>query len=430
MKFIINTLGCKVNTYESNVMRDLLLNAGYKEAQENEKADIAIINTCTVTNTADSKSLKVIRHTIKENPNAIVIVTGCFSQINPDKLKDLEGVSIVLGNHDKSKIIEYLDKYKEEKKQISNIYKMDEVPFETMKLNNFNKTRAFVKIEDGCENFCSYCIIPYTRGKVRSKKVNDVLEEVTALVNNGHHEIVLTGIHTGHYGADLENADFSDLLELICKIEGLERLRISSIEITELNDKFLDVLSKNPIIVDHMHIPLQSGCDKTLKDMNRKYDVEYFINKINAIRKIRPDISITTDLIVGFPGETEEDFNETLETIKKVEFSKIHVFPFSVRKGTVAEKMDNQLPEVLKKERVKRVLELSKELEIKYMEKFLGKEVLFIPETKREEYVIGHTGNYLLIKAKCNIELSHEALKCKLDSVNYPYIMATIFDSE
>ena len=430
MKFIINTLGCKVNTYESNVMRDLLLNAGYKEAQENEKADIAIINTCTVTNTADSKSLKVIRHTITENPNAIVIVTGCFSQINPDKLKDLEGVSIVLGNHDKSKIIEYLDKYKEEKKQISNIYKMDEVPFETMKLNNFNKTRAFVKIEDGCENFCSYCIIPYTRGKVRSKKVNDVLEEVTALVNNGHHEIVLTGIHTGHYGADLENADFSDLLELICKIEGLERLRISSIEITELNDKFLDVLSKNPIIVDHMHIPLQSGCDKTLKDMNRKYDVEYFINKINAIRKIRPDISITTDLIVGFPGETEEDFNETLETIKKVEFSKIHVFPFSVRKGTVAEKMDNQLPEVLKKERVKRVLELSKELEIKYMEKFLGKEVLFIPETKREEYVIGHTGNYLLIKAKCNIELSHEALKCKLDSVNYPYIMATIFDSE
>ncbi|MBQ8871780.1 MAG: tRNA (N(6)-L-threonylcarbamoyladenosine(37)-C(2))-methylthiotransferase MtaB [Bacilli bacterium] len=430
MKFIINTLGCKVNTYESNVMRDLLLNAGYKEAQENEKADIAIINTCTVTNTADSKSLKVIRHTIKENPNAIVIVTGCFSQINPDKLKDLEGVSIVLGNHDKSKIIEYLDKYNEEKKQISNIYKMDEVPFETMKLNNFNKTRAFVKIEDGCENFCSYCIIPYTRGKVRSKKVNDVLEEVTALVNNGHHEIVLTGIHTGHYGADLENADFSDLLELICKIEGLERLRISSIEITELNDKFLDVLSKNPIIVDHMHIPLQSGCDKTLKDMNRKYDVEYFINKINAIRKIRPDISITTDLIVGFPGETEEDFIETLETIKKVEFSKIHVFPFSVRKGTVAEKMDNQLSEVVKKERVKRVLELSKELEIKYMEKFLGKEVLFIPETKREEYVIGHTGNYLLIKTKCNIELSHEALKCKLDSVNYPYIMATIFDSE
>ena len=430
MKFIINTLGCKVNTYESNVMRDLLLNAGYKEAEENEKADIAIINTCTVTNTADSKSLKVIRHTIKENPNSIVIVTGCFSQVNPDKLKDLEGVSIVLGNHDKSKIIEYIEKYKKENKQVSKIYKIDEVPFESMKLNNFNKTRAFVKIEDGCENFCSYCIIPYTRGKVRSKAVNDVLEEVTTLVNNGHHEIVLTGIHTGHYGADLENADFSDLLELICKIEGLERLRISSIEITELNDKFLDVLSKNPIIVDHMHIPLQSGCDKTLKDMNRKYDVEYFINKINAIRKIRPDISITTDLIVGFPGETEEDFNETLETIKKVEFSKIHVFPFSVRKGTVAEKMDNQLPEVLKKERVKRVLELSKELEIKYMEKFLGKEVLFIPETKREEYVIGHTGNYLLIKAKCNIELSHEALKCKLDSVNYPYIMATIFDSE
>ena len=299
-----------------------------------------------------------------------------------------------------------------------------------MKLNNFNKTRAFVKIEDGCENFCSYCIIPYTRGKVRSKAVNDVLEEVTTLVNNGHHEIVLTGIHTGHYGADLEKEDFADLLELICKIEGLERLRISSIEITELNDKFLNVLSKNPIIVDHMHIPLQSGCNKTLKDMNRKYDVNYFLNKIETIRKIRPDISITTDLIVGFPGETEEDFNETIETIKKVSFSKIHVFPFSVRKGTVAEKMDNQIPENIKKERVKKIIELSKELEIKYMEKFIGKEVLFIPETKREDYIIGHTGNYLLIKAKCNIELSHKAIKCKLDSVNYPYIMAAIFDSE
>lgn len=429
MKFIINTLGCKVNTYESNVMRDLLINEGYEETNEG-KADIVIVNTCTVTNTADSKSLKVIRHVVKENPGAIVIVTGCFSQVNPEKLKEIEGVSIVLGNHDKSKIIKYINEYKEKREKISNIYKIDEVPFENMKLNNFNKTRAFVKIEDGCENFCSYCIIPYTRGKVRSKSVEDVLDEVNILVQGGHHEIVLTGIHTGHYGADLKDNDFADLLELICKIDGLERLRISSIEITELNEKFLNVLEKNPIIVDHMHIPLQSGCDKTLKDMNRKYDMKYFIDKINTIRKIRPDISITTDLIVGFPGETEEDFNITLNNLKRIEFAKIHVFPFSVRKGTVAEKMENQVPENIKKDRVKKVLEISKELEIKYMNKFIGKEMFFIPEVKKDNFFIGHTGNYLLIKTPANMELTHKALKCKLESVNYPYMIATIFDSD
>lgn len=420
MKFLINTLGCKVNTYESNVIRDIFLNEGYEESNSN--VDIAVINTCTVTNTSDSKSLKVIKHTIKNNPNAIVIVCGCFSQINPDRLKDMEGVSIVLGNYNKSKIMDYINQYKKNKKQIIDVRELNDEKFECMKLNNFNKTRAFVKIEDGCENFCSYCIIPYSRGKVRSKLMEEVLDEVNTLVNNGHREIVLTGIHTGHYGADIKEYDFSDLLNEICKIKGLERLRISSIEITELDDKFLETLKNNKIIVDHMHIPLQSGCDKTLKEMNRKYDVAYFKDKIKKIRSIRPNISITTDVIVGFPNETEDDFNTTVNTIKEIKFTKLHVFPFSVRKGTVAETMENQIDEKTKKERVHILMNISKELELDYMNKFVGCEVEFIPEVSKDGYIIGHTGNYLQIKSKIKSN-GHETIKTTIKSIEYPYCM-------
>ena len=420
MKFLINTLGCKVNTYESNVIRDIFLNEGYEESNSN--VDIAVINTCTVTNTSDSKSLKVIKHTIKNNPNAIVIVCGCFSQINPDRLKDMEGVSIVLGNYNKSKIMDYIKQYKKDKKQIIDVRELNDEKFECMKLNNFNKTRAFVKIEDGCENFCSYCIIPYSRGKVRSKLMEEVLDEINTLVNNGHREIVLTGIHTGHYGADIEEYDFSDLLNEICKIKGLERLRISSIEITELDDKFLETLKNNKIIVDHMHIPLQSGCDKTLKEMNRKYDVAYFKDKIKKIRSIRPNISITTDVIVGFPNETEDDFNTTVNTIKEIKFTKLHVFPFSVRKGTVAETMENQIDEKTKKERVHILMNISKELELDYMNKFVGCEVEFIPEVLKDGYIIGHTGNYLQIKSKIKSN-GHETIKTTIKSIEYPYCM-------
>ena len=420
MKFLINTLGCKVNTYESNVIRDIFLNEGYEESNSN--VDIAVINTCTVTNTSDSKSLKVIKHTIKNNPNAIVIVCGCFSQINPDRLKDMDGVSIVLGNYNKSKIMDYINQYKKDKKQIIDVRELNDEKFECMKLNNFNKTRAFVKIEDGCENFCSYCIIPYSRGKVRSKLMEDVLDEVNTLVNNGHREIVLTGIHTGHYGADIKEYDFSDLLNEICKIKGLERLRISSIEITELDDKFLETLKNNKIIVDHMHIPLQSGCDKTLKEMNRKYDVAYFKDKIKKIRSIRPNISITTDVIVGFPNETEDDFNTTVNTIKEIKFTKLHVFPFSVRKGTVAETMENQIDEKTKKERVHILMNISKELELDYMNKFVGCEVEFIPEVLKDGYIIGHTGNYLQIKSKIKSN-GHETIKTTIKSIEYPYCM-------
>ena len=424
MKFYIYTLGCKVNTYESNVMRDILLNNGYEEVtKKDEIADIYIINTCTVTNTAHQKSFKIIRHAINQNKKAIIVVVGCDAQINADIIKEINGVSIILGNKNKSKILDYINEYKENRKQIVDIYDLENQDFECMQLNNFNKTRAFVKIQDGCENFCSYCIIPYARGNVRSKDMQDVLNEITHLVKENHREIVLTGIHTGHYGSD-KNYNFACLLREIIKIEGLERLRISSIEINEITEEVLEVIKESEIIVDHIHIPMQSGCDKTLKEMNRKYDSNFFINKINDIRKIRPNISITTDVIVGFPNETEEDFNQTLETIKQIKFSKIHAFPFSLRKGTKAEQIPNHLSEILKKERVKTLIKLSKELELDYMNKFIGKEVTFIPEIYKDGYLIGHTGNYLLIKYKGDISKLNKTIKVKIEKTEYPYSLA------
>ncbi len=424
MNFKICTLGCKVNTYESNVMKDELLNHGYSEALE-EVADIYIINTCTVTDTSAHKSLKVVRQCLRKNKDAIIVVCGCMSQVEPEKAK-LEGVSILLGNRYKSKIVEYIEQFKATNEQVLAIDDIMECPFETMVLNNFDRTRAFVKIEDGCENYCSYCIIPYARGKVRSKEPSFALKEIDALVKKGHREIVLTGIHTGHYGADLGEYHFANLLEDILKIEGLERLRISSIEITEIDEDVLRVLKNSSIVVDHLHIPIQSGSDTILKSMNRKYDKEYFMNKVNEIRAIRSNISLTTDLIVGFPGETEGLFQETVETINTIRFSKIHVFPFSLRKGTKAEEIPNHIDEKTKKERVKVMMEISKKLEIEYMEKFLTQNIIFIPEKYQDGYLIGHTGNYLLIKALGKEEDLHKNKEVRITKVEYPYCLAEI----
>ena len=401
MKFKIITLGCKVNTYESNVIRDILLDNNYEEVDE--MADIYIINTCTVTNTSDNKSLKEVRRVRRENPNSIIIVCGCMSQVRCD-INEIDA-DIIIGNSGKSDIINLINEYKENNKKIVKIDNIMNTKFETMKLNNFNRTRAFVKIEDGCENYCSYCIIPYARGKVRSKLPNDVLDEVRLLVNGGHKEIVLTGIHTGHYGADLDDYTFAKLLSELVKIDGLERIRISSIEMNELTDEVLDIIKNNSKIVSHLHIPIQSGSDTILKLMNRKYLKKEFIEKIEQIRSIRPDINITTDIIVGFPGETEELFNETLDTVEKIHFSKIHVFPFSLRKGTKAEEMPNHIDDVTKKNRVKILIEKSNKLEEEYMSKYIDKELIFIPEVYRDGFLIGHTGNYLLIKYKGNEEL-------------------------
>lgn len=416
LKYKIYTLGCKVNEYESEVMASILDNHGYEKG---ENPDVVIVNTCTVTNTADSKSRKLIRKVRKEFPNSIIVAAGCMIQNKKDDSIDAD---ILIGNMHKSEIISYLNDYKREK--IFDVEDMSNASFENMKLNNFDLTRAYIKIQDGCDNYCAFCIIPYVRGHVRCKKKEDVLSEAKTLVKNGHKEIVLTGIHTGNYHDG--SYDFADLLSDLVKIDGLKRLRISSVEITELNDKVLNVIKESDVLVDHMHIPLQSGSDRILKIMNRKYDKNYFIDKIKKIRNIRPDISITTDVIVGFPSESDDEFLETCDTIKKVNFSKLHVFPYSDRDGTVASKMKDKISGPLKKDRARKLIDLSKELEIKYMNKFLGKEVTFIPEVYDDGYLIGHTGNYLLIKAMGNKDCIGKEVNAFTKEVDYPFVISEV----
>ena len=412
------SLGCKVNTYESEYIINELKNAGYEIKNFDDICDVYIINTCTVTNNSDSKSKKMIRQAIKRNPNACVVAMGCFIAANPDI--QIDGLDIILGNKDKSKIVELLDEYFKNKNELRLQYTGRLKEFEDMYISNFpGRTRAFVKIQDGCDNFCTYCIIPFVRGKCRSKDESKVIDEVKSLVRNGYKEVVLTGIHTGSYGVDLDT-DFADLLDKLVKIDGLLRLRISSIETTELNDKVLNVLKNSKVLVDHLHIPIQAGSNEILKAMNRKYDLDYFFNKINEIRSIRPDIAISTDVIVGFPGETEELFNTTIDTCKKLEFSKLHVFPYSERRGTASSRMDGKIDEHEKKERSRRLIEVSHELEMNYMKKFINKEVDVLIEEFKDGYSYGHTGNYLHVKI--NKELPHnEIVKVTIKSIEYPY---------
>lgn len=402
MKFAICTLGCKVNTYESEFVIKKFLEKGYELTDfddENNKADIYIINTCTVTNTSDAKSRKMIRQARKKNESAVVAVMGCFSQINENINSVLEYVDVIIGNTNKNEIVNLIEEFIKTKKKIIKIEDIMNTNFDNMEITNFNtRTRALVKIEDGCENYCTYCIIPYVRGKVRSKKPSDVINEVKKLVKSGYKEIVLTGIHTGHYGADLEDYDFSDLLLELEKIDGLERIRISSIEITELNDKFLSVLKTSKKIVNHIHIPLQAGSDHILKLMNRKYDKDYFLNKIKEIKSIREGIAITTDVIVGFPGETAADFEETLSFVKTLDFAGGHVFPYSIRKGTPAAKMKGQLTKEEKHMRVKELISVFDNLQDNYYKKYLNKKVVVIPEIYEDGYLTGHTDNYLKVK--------------------------------
>ena len=418
MKAAVLSLGCKVNTYESEFVISKLKDAGYEICDFNDFCDVYIINTCTVTNTADTKSKKMIRNAIKKNPDAIVVAMGCFIAANQDI--NIEGLDIIIGNKDKSRIVDLLEEYKSKKEQIRLKYSDNLTLFEDMSMRDFpGRTRAFVKIQDGCENFCSYCIIPFVRGKCRSKDINEVVDEVTSLVNNGYKEIVLTGIHTGNYGRDKEY-EFADLLEKLVNIEGLKRLRISSIEITELNDRVLSLLEHYNIIVDHLHIPLQAGSDEILKLMNRKYDLDYFFSKIASIRKIRPNISITTDVIVGFPGETEELFNKTIDTCRDLEFTKIHVFPFSLRTGTKAETLPNHIDNEEKKHRARKLLEVSKELEIDYFKKHINKKVEVLIETFKDGYSYGHTSNFLYVKIPKKLE-HNTFYDTEIESVEYPY---------
>lgn len=400
MKFNIVTFGCKVNQYESNMMKEKMLSSNFFYEENMSDANIIIVNTCSVTNVADKKCLKMIRRIKREYPNALLVVAGCSSQNNQNVYEALD-VDILLGNKDKSKIAELIKEYLDTEKKYVKFYNERNLDFEDMLIKDYNHVRAFVKIEDGCDNFCSYCIIPFVRGSVRSKDFDTVIKEAKLLTEHGHKEIVLTGIHTGHYMSN--NHDLTDLINELSKIDDLLRIRISSIEITELNDKFLEMLKINKKVCNHLHIPLQAGSDEILKRMNRKYDLAYYEEKINKIRGIRPDISITTDIIVGFPYETDELFSETLEFSKKMNFSKIHVFPYSIRVGTAAASMPNQVDEVTKKVRVKKLMALSKKQEKEYYEKFKGKELDILVEECDNNVSIGHTSNYLMVTLNENL---------------------------
>lgn len=390
MKVGICSLGCKVNIYESELVTNILKNNNYTVVDFEDKADIYIINTCSVTNESDKKSRKMINRAKKNNPAAIIIVMGCYSQVNAEDID----VDIVLGNKDKSKIVEIIEEYIKTKQKKKIIYDLTKVEFEKMEITNFDShTRAFVKIQDGCNAFCSYCIIPYVRGRVRSKDPEDVIKEVTTLVEKGYKEIVLTGIHTGRYGTDI-NTNLEELLNKLVNIPNIYRIRLSSIEINEITPGIKELLKENKVMAKHLHIPLQSGSNKILKLMNRRYNKEEFLSMVDNLRDI-PDISLTTDLIVGFPNEDEEEFNETIDTLKKIGFTKIHTFPYSKRKGTPAAIMDNQVSPEEKKKRVHRILDLSNKYEHNFYESKIGKIYDGVVEIHSNGTTIVHTSNFI-----------------------------------
>ena len=375
-KVAFYTLGCKVNQYESAAMAELFEKKGYEIVDFDDEADVYVINTCDVTNESGRKSRQIIRKATRKNPKAKVAVVGCYAQLESDKVSKLPGVSVVIGTKDRHKIVELVEKAQECDEQVVAVGDiMKERAFEEIAFKGHRtKTRAFLKIQEGCNMFCSYCIIPYARGPVRSRAVESIIAEAKRLAEDGFKEIVLTGIHLGLYGFDFKEKR-NHLLEVISKIsqvEGIERIRLSSIEALELTEEFLDGLLKIENFCHHFHIPLQSGCDTVLKRMNRRYTTSDFRNKINYIRDIMPDVSITTDVIVGFPGETEEEFQETESFIKEIEFSKLHVFPFSPRRGTVAADMPNQVEKSVKADRSHRLIQLSQKLEKSFREKFMN----------------------------------------------------------
>lgn len=416
--FLTINLGCKVNAYECDAIANMLEDNGFVLSHDNP--DLIVINTCSVTATSDSKSRQKIRRIIKDNPEAIVCVMGCYSQLEPIEVSSIEGVDIVIGTRYRDKILEYALEFEKTGKQIINVTNSRENNvFENLTVYNFyDNTRAYLKIQDGCNNFCSYCVIPYSRGLVRSKDKDVVLKEAQILADKGYKELVLTGIHTGGYGLDFENYRFYDLLkDLVSMVNGIERIRISSIEINELTDEVVELIKNNRVIVNHIHIPIQSGCDKTLKAMNRKYNLEQFEARINYLKENIEDLSITTDVIVGFPGESEEDFEITYNTLKRIGFSRLHVFPFSSRKGTVASRMKEQVHGDIKKERVNRLISLSKELEREYYSKHLNETVEVLFEENKDGYYKGYTTNYLKVRAESNQNVSRSFKLVKLNKI-------------
>ena len=423
--FYIYSLGCKVNSYEIEAIKDELLKKGYMQVDE-VSADYVIVNTCCVTNTAASKSRQKINSIHKNNPNASIIVMGCYVQGFEEEVKQIEGVKLLVGTKDRNKIKEYIDSIDEQVSLVSDVKEF--VEYENLSISSSTEnTRAYLKIQDGCNNFCSYCIIPYVRGTIKSRKRNDVIDEAKHLLSLGYKEIVLTGIHTGSYGKDLSDYTFTDLVKDLLKLDDIYRLRISSIEESEITDELIDLLNTNEKLAKHLHIPLQAGSDHVLKLMNRKYDLKTYKNKINYIYEKLKDVAITTDVIVGFPQESDEDFIDTINTCKQMKYSKIHVFPYSSRKGTVASKMSGHINGIIKKQRAKELLNLSNELGLAYNQQFLNKEVEVLIEEEVSGYYIGHTTNFIKVKVLSNKVIERNSIiKVKVKEVYDSYVIANM----
>jgi len=395
------SLGCKVNQYETNAMSQEFIQAGYEVVEFTDVADVYIVNTCTVTNIADRKSRQMLRRVKEINPEAVLVATGCYAQVGKEELEKIEDIDMIIGNNEKKDIVEIIQDYQNEKNAIITdvMHQKEYVEFGTTTYTE--KTRAVVKIQDGCDRFCSYCIIPYARGRVRSRKPENVVTEVEQIVDKGIKEIVITGIHIASYGKDFRNEiGLIDLLEELNKIKGLKRIRLGSIEPTIITEEFVSRLSKLEKICDHFHLSLQSGCNETLKRMNRRYTCEEFENGTKLLRKAFPNAALTTDVIVGFPGETDEEFNATCEFLKKIAFYKMHIFKYSQRKGTKAAVMPNQIDGSIKEQRSKVLLNLSDENEEMYNSEYVGKTVEVLFEEKDGDFFKGHTTNYIEVWAK------------------------------
>ncbi len=400
MKAAFYTLGCKVNQYETNGMIQEFIKHGYEIVEFHEKADIYVINTCTVTNMSDRKSRQILRRTKQLNKNSVVVAVGCYAQVGKDKLEEIPEIDLILGTNEKSKMLSYIEEYLKTKSKI-------EVISDVMKQKDFDefgevtytdKTRAVIKVQDGCDRFCSYCIIPYARGRVRSRKPESIISEITKIAEKDIKEVVITGIHIASYGKDFkEEYKLIDLLEEINKIDGIERIRLGSIEPLLITDEFVERLKKLDKICHHFHLSLQSGCDETLKRMNRRYTTEQFKEIVKRLRNTYSDVNLTTDIIVGFPGETEEEFEKTYRFLDEIKFYKMHIFKYSQRKGTKAAVMQNQIPGDIKELRSRRLIELSNKNEFEINQKYIGKKVEVLFEEEKEGVFKGHTANYILV---------------------------------
>ncbi|XJZ26275.1 tRNA (N(6)-L-threonylcarbamoyladenosine(37)-C(2))-methylthiotransferase MtaB [Bacillota bacterium Lsc_1132] len=424
-----HTLGCKVNHYETEAIWQLFKQGGYERAEFESASDVYVINTCTVTNTGDKKSRQVIRRAVRKNPDAVICVTGCYAQTSPAEVMAIPGVDIVVGTQDRIKMLDYIDQFKKEREPINGVRNiMKNRVYEELDVPSFtDRTRASLKIQEGCNNFCTFCIIPWARGLMRSRDPKEVIRQAQQLVDAGYKEIVLTGIHTGGYGEDMKDYNLAMLLrELEREVNGLKRLRISSIEASQITDEVIEVIKESNIIVRHLHIPLQSGSNSVLKRMRRKYTMEFFGERLMRLKEVLPGLAVTSDVIVGFPGETEEEFMETYNFIKDHKFSELHVFPYSKRTGTPAARMDDQIDEEVKNERVHRLISLSDQLAKEYASRFEGEVLEVIPEDRHKEgeqegFYEGYTDNYLKVVFTGNDELIGKLVKVKIVKAGYPY---------